>query len=294
MELLNAEKKTVSSPEVEKSEDLFSNGTPQREGYEFAGWYVDPQLTRRLNPEVQLPHEVKLYPKWEPKWFEIAYVLEQGVNSPDNHHMYSFKTGLTKLFPASCEGLQFAGWYLDGKRVDYIDPTWCRNVELVGRFIEHSTVSFETGKGSRVPSVSTDGQGMIRPPFDPMRPGYDFAGWYIDEAMTMSWNENMRFEEDAIMYAKWKAHEYEIALNASVPAKDADPEEDIYILKYTIETPTFTFPMPKREGYCFTGWADASGKLHWTVRKGTIGNLSLHATWIQGPMISYDVKVINE
>ena len=36
----------------------------QREGYQFVGWYIDKECTKRLNPGGVLPHSVTLYDKF--------------------------------------------------------------------------------------------------------------------------------------------------------------------------------------------------------------------------------------
>lgn len=35
----------------------------KREGYQFVGWYIDKECTKRLNPGGVLPHSVTLYDK---------------------------------------------------------------------------------------------------------------------------------------------------------------------------------------------------------------------------------------
>ena len=54
------------------------------------------------------------------------------------------------------------------------------------------------------------------------------------------------------------------------------------VSSYTIESETFTLPIPKREGYVFTGWTGDNGETperEVTIEKGTTGNKTYTANW---------------
>ena len=42
----------------------------ERKGYHFAGWYIDKECTKRINPGGILPHTMSLYDKWIPIYGE--------------------------------------------------------------------------------------------------------------------------------------------------------------------------------------------------------------------------------
>lgn len=44
---------------------------------------------------------------------------------------------------------------------------------------------------------------------NPSKPGYDFAGWYLDENLTVKWQNNSTIDEpyDFVLYAKWNKKE---------------------------------------------------------------------------------------
>ena len=60
---------------------------------------------------------------------------------------------------------------------------------------------------------------LTKPPYDPKREGYNFAGWYIDPECTDKWNfendvvtinfdeEGNRIYEEFCLYAKWEVEE---------------------------------------------------------------------------------------
>ena len=67
-------------------------------------------------------------------------------------------------------------------------------------------VHFNTGEGSEVNSLQVEENSVVTKPEDPTRDGYEFGGWYKDEACTSAWNFSTdRITEDTVLYAKWTA-----------------------------------------------------------------------------------------
>ena len=52
----------------------------ERKGYHFAGWYIDKECTKRINPGGILPHTMSLYDKWIPIWYPVVYQKDGGMN----------------------------------------------------------------------------------------------------------------------------------------------------------------------------------------------------------------------
>ena len=67
------------------------------------------------------------------------------------------------------------------------------------------TISFDTDGGSAVASQTIKyGGRVVEPADDPTLTGYDFGGWYRDEAFTSAVNfSTYSVEGDATLYAKW-------------------------------------------------------------------------------------------
>lgn len=258
--------------------DLPANGPaahrPEKDGYVFVGWYIDPELTKRINPNGMLPHTVDLYPKWEPKRYHIRYLLEEGENSSANPHLYTVEDGLIKLYPASCEGRQFFGWFLEDQLVDYIDPSWKRDVTLRGVFQAFTQVAFDSGRGTRIQPVQTDENGQIHPDLQPFRPGYQFGGWYYNRTWTRQWKPEDRFTRPAVLYAKWTPLTYTMTLDPNGGYLEGERE-----YHFTSDTPSFTLPVPYKKNCRFLGWFDSRGNQHLIVRKGMISDVSLKAGW---------------
>lgn len=92
---------------------------------------------------------------------------------------------------------------------------------------------------------------LVDAPADPLRPGFDFAGWYTDIAFTNSWDfaTNVMPEQSILLYAKWDVTEREVIYNVNGGT--------ITTANYrTTFNPgeTFVLPQASKTGYTFKGW----------------------------------------
>lgn len=257
----------------------------ERPGYRFEGWYVDPERTKRLNPGGRLPQSVQLYPKWSLEVYPIYYDLEEGVNSSRNPHTLTVESGIIKLYPAYARGKQFAGWYLDGKKVSFIEEGITHPITLKGYFQDPVPIHFETYQGSKAADVLTDENGRIEKWPTPLRPGYQIAGWSMDPMDRQPVELDHTFLKETTLYARWALQPFTITLDADGGLLPSGRQK----LEYTIETPSFLLEHPVREGYRFAGWKDDRNNAHRIVRKGSIGDRHLKAEWVDDTYIHYPV-----
>ncbi len=66
------------------------------------------------------------------------------------------------------------------------------------------TVKFNTNGGSEINSQIIDEDETVTEPFEPIKNGYNFGGWYQDEALTTAWDFSMPVTGDMTLYAKWE------------------------------------------------------------------------------------------
>ena len=108
--------------------------------------------------------------------------------------------------------------------------------------------------------------------------GYDFEGWYLDEAYTKPITSLEGQTTDLTIYAKWTILSYKITyvLNGGVNDEE-NPSE------YTTAT-AYNLKDAKKEGYRFAGWYTdlADEKTRVTGLKGMFGDLTLYASWDGG------------
>ena len=72
--------------------------------------------------------------------------------------------------------------------------------------LDNVTVRFNSNGGSSVADITTMAMESIVEPEYPTKAGYEFAGWFTDEALSSPFDFNsVRLENDITLYAKWKA-----------------------------------------------------------------------------------------
>lgn len=109
----------------------------------------------------------------------------------------------------------------------------------------------------------------------PLKSHYTFGGWYV--------NENFEGEAVAMivkgasgnvdLYAKWIACEYSITYDYRGGETCDNPTS------YTVDSEDIILATSRKFGYDFVGWFDGEGNKIEVVRKGSSGNLNLHAEW---------------
>lgn len=136
------------------------------------------------------------------------------------------------------------------------------------------TVSFESNGGTSIASDDVQEGDKVTKPTDPSRDGYNFKGWYSDEALDTPFNFNTAIEEDTIIYAKWeKINTYTVTF---------DSQGGTNVSNQTItEGGTVTQPdAPTRSGYYFLGWY--SNEQDWNFSTNTITkDTTLYASWFE-------------
>lgn len=123
---------SLSETTVESSSiEALNLPVPQREHYEFVGWYDSkgervyldffPDLYYYYNWE----GEITLTAKWKPVTYYIAYNLGGVVAKHANPLTYTIESKTVTLAAARAEGTRFMGWYSDKdytKQIKEINP----------------------------------------------------------------------------------------------------------------------------------------------------------------------------
>lgn len=126
-----------------------------------------------------------------------------------------------------------------------------------------NTLTFVTNGGSEIAPIEAEAGADITPPADPVRDGYVFDGWYLEEDLSGD-RVSIPFkmpEESTTYYAKWTpAVTAKLTLSAGEGGTLAKAEYDVVVgqnlsafLKNIAPTPT--------EGLEFAGWYEGSTAL---------------------------------
>lgn len=82
--------------------------TPQRDGYEFEGWYYKDKLFDFYN--YRITNDITLIAHWSPINYKISYVYPKYSKNPNTEEFYNVEQSIF-LRPAVAENLVFMGWY---------------------------------------------------------------------------------------------------------------------------------------------------------------------------------------
>ena len=139
---------------------------PTKEGLEFAGWYLDSELTNEFSFKDKISENITLYAKW--------------VTPSDNGGSGDSGNG-------SSQG----GGNNQGGTDNPSTPSQT-----------NYTVTFESNGGSTIENKTTV-DGKISAPNNPERDHYNFEGWYKDADLTTPFDFNSTITANIILYAKW-------------------------------------------------------------------------------------------
>lgn len=256
---------------------------PTREGFYFAGWYLDPNYKTPMQYETWPANSapINVFAKWSvvPEnssriFFERADGVEINYFSgtvPTNGYV---ENGSTVNMTVRVKNE--AGY--SGTPLVTINNVICTpSIDNEGRYVYTFVVNLDTrvvfdGISQKKYSLTfyyNDGtdysvEKMIG--YDsyltesvlisePMRNGYTFTGWYLDPKCTVSLPLNTKINRNLNLYASWRMTDYVIRL---LNAPETDYPNNTIV--YNINSPTIILTDARREGYIFIGWFDENGR----------------------------------
>ncbi len=145
-------------------------------GYTYAGWYLEETFATQY-PSGIVTSDLNLYAKLDIIYFDVTLEVP---GSPDRILQVAY--GVTPDFPdVTASGYVFAGWYYD---FAYLHPY--TNIPVTDDFTLYAR--FETQAYSVTVIIPFQTQYIIYVPYggsldinDPVKEGYDFAGWFLDQ-----------------------------------------------------------------------------------------------------------------
>ncbi|MBR3561561.1 MAG: InlB B-repeat-containing protein [Oscillospiraceae bacterium] len=181
---------------------------PVRTGYEFDGWYEDENCGGAAYVfEIMPVSDLTLYAKWTPKEFVVSFDAGSGAPVPESVTV-TYDTAFGVLPTVERIGYAFAGWYLGQTKIES-DSTvkLTENAELKAAWTPNNYTVTLDANGGTVGSVTIQAvYGESYALETPVRPGYSFAGWYLDggEGSQVANGDTVAFAGDIALTAKWQ------------------------------------------------------------------------------------------
>lgn len=220
---------------------------PSREGYSFAGWYLEDDPYDFNTP---VNEDITLCACWEEIMREITWIyLPGGSKTMVSTAAVGSIPEVPDEVDPEAEGYVFTGWSPAFAKVTEDTSYTAQYYKLPA---ERFLVNFDTDGGSFVDSQSVPSGEMSERPADPEKPGHVFRNWYEDMLCRKEFDFDTPITEDTTVYAGWDVENYAITWY------DHEGKE---IVKTQAEYGTIpVFPAEKeksleREGYVFIGWA---------------------------------------
>ena len=185
---------------------------PGKTGYDFGGWYADEALSAAYDFSTPVVEDITLYARWVPRT-DTAYKVEHYLQDAAGE-------GYTRQEVEELEGTTdatvvatlktYAGFHENTGHADRVATGQVApDGSLVLRLYydrDLHTVTFESNGGSTVANQEGTRYGAsAAEPTAPGKTGYDFGGWYADEALSDAYDFASLITQDITLYARWVA-----------------------------------------------------------------------------------------
>lgn len=194
----------------------------EKVGYDFEGWYTDPEFTNPYNFDSEIIEDITLYANWIINSYNITFTIYDTLFIP----VYTAEYGSTISNPEFPDNVGFSlnGWYTDETLTELYDfnTPITESLTLYGELIKKVyTISFETFGGTSIAPIEEEYSDFISLPPDPIKEGYHFRGWYLDAMFLNPAGLSPVVVGNQTLYAKW-IDENEITLRVVfVPSRPA-------------------------------------------------------------------------
>ena len=198
-----------STIETSGNEILTLPNAPKKENYSFKGWYFDnenfeDELTNDFYENTPLTTDVNVYAYYElvneePKEFKVSFDSNGGSKVED------VVTSIIEKEPLPIrDGYTFLGWYSEESFINKVTFPFevTKDQTLYAKWEENTyNVHFELNGGTGVTDLKTN---KIEKEPLPIRDGYTFLGWYLEESFINKVTFPFEATKDQTLYAKWE------------------------------------------------------------------------------------------
>jgi uncharacterized repeat protein (TIGR02543 family) len=247
-----------------------------RNGFTLTGWYKESSLTNLWDFENdRITLDMALYAKWMPDC-KITFDYK-GMYETTTQNM-AYGTKITAPAVPERADYDFGGWFLN---IACTQP-WNFNNKVTqdtGLYAKWTVRKYKVTIDKKDGTAPAEQQidynlHILSPDPDPTRTGYDFAGWFQNEACTQVWDFNNPIIKDTTLYAKWDIQSYTVTF---------DRMDGSAQVKKTAQYNTkLAKPAdPARTGYKFGGWfKEAACTNAWDFAADkVIKSTTLYAKW---------------
>ena len=207
-----ADEMIVGEKRIKRGGNLLQNEfpvVPWKEGYR--GVWESGDI-------VDLEENLIVTAVYTPCSYPITYVLDDGVNAPENPDHYTVEDTIRLKYPTK-DGYAFEGWTYSGQETPQKDLTIPAGtmgpLTLTAHWTKDSggggggttaryTLHYESNGGTEYDSERYTRNTEVRLEKVPVREGYTFTGWYADKDLTEKIS-TIKMTSNKTVYAGWEA-----------------------------------------------------------------------------------------
>ena len=230
---------TITNKIVIKGNKVEKPTNPTKDGYNFVGWTLDDEI---YDFDCIVENDIELKAKWEKvkvdnsksnntinknsnnsnnntnnvtpqkKTFNVTFNSNGGSNVSSQTVGEGSK--VSKPSNPTRNGYNFVGWLLNGKTYDF-NSAVNGNITLDASWTEikknNYIVTFNSNGGSSVSLQNVIEGSKVSKPTDPIRSGYNFAGWLLNGS---AYDFNSAVNGNITLVAKWNQKSYKVVANS--------------------------------------------------------------------------------
>ncbi|MDE5654245.1 MAG: InlB B-repeat-containing protein [Clostridia bacterium] len=210
----NAEFISGDSIQVVESVDEIVVPIVRKSGYDFLYWTYNGKEVNFDDKESLPNSSAQFEAKFSVITYTIEYVLNGGVNSPDNKEEFTVED-IFELQDADASNIEkkFVGWYLDKNFQEKLTSLSgvTRNLVLYAKYVnidDTTTLSYvlpdDVDASEYKEQTLYPGTALTRPASVISQDGSKKLVWYIDEDMSIRHNLHYMPDSDLTLYARWE------------------------------------------------------------------------------------------
>ena len=223
--------------------------TPYKLGYDFAGWYIDPELTTPVTDIEPKDHSngVILYAKWTPTVYTITFDANGGEAVASQN--YTIETATFDLPQTTKIGYTFAGWYLGAEKITQIVQGTTGDKNLVAQWTPNTNTlyvvkHYQENLDGTYPTEAADTDNLTGTTGASVTPSVkSYEGFTSPETQTVI----IAADGSLVVEYKYTRNSYQLTWKSDESTEISSAE-----LKYGAE---IVKPSdPTKDGYIFAGW----------------------------------------
>ena len=267
---------------------------PTMQGYVFVGWFYDTTYLNEVSFSTPVTNDVTVYAKWESakdadsKIHKVWFDADGGTPEIQKQEVANGAyIDASKVQTPTKEGYTFVGWWYDESNAlawdkaitqeTYVKAHWEKKDSTHPDEYDTYTVVFHENGGTKVGSQSVVAGKTATKPTDPIREGYDFQGWYVDEGLQSVYDFGLAVNDNLDLYAKWELNADTDQFTVRFDSQGGSSVPSQTVTKNNCATrPTD----PTKDGQVFAGWyLDKNCTIAFDFATPVLKPLILYAKW---------------